>query len=400
MENEKMKILQMLQEGKITADEASKLLDSMSGKTFSGNGFSNNTNNNFSKDSYDNKNNYYSSSQQNNTDGRRQGIGLDDFTADLSKKFDALAKDWEPKLQKFTEIIVEKTTDIAEKISKSVEYSPKATTPPTSTGSTPYNERNFEIKVTAGYNELNFQALNGDINIKGYNGDKITAKVFCKPKKLNPPLELMKFGNKYTLNYDEADFDKVSIEAYVPEGLFNIISFQTINGRVDCSSLRTEYFKTDTTNSEVIIKDIYSDNIKIENGGGKLTISNVKAKNGQIENFNSDIISTNSDIENMKLFTSNGNILLNLSDFEQYLNYIWIVETNNGKLTLNMPSSPEIGYHVKAHTSLGSIKIGLVGLNYINSDLSNMEAKSINYETTRKKIKLSLETSNAPIVVN
>ncbi|MDR2899677.1 MAG: hypothetical protein LBU94_05135, partial [Clostridiales bacterium] len=46
--------------------------------------------------------------------------GFDDFASELGRKFNAFARDMEPKLQKFTETVVEKTANMADMISKSV----------------------------------------------------------------------------------------------------------------------------------------------------------------------------------------------------------------------------------------------------------------------------------------
>jgi hypothetical protein len=59
-----------------------------------------------------------------------------------------------------------------------------------------------------------------------------------------------------------------------------------------------------------------------------------------------------------------------------------------------------LGYHIKAHVSLGSIRLGLVNLNYLINNSSMTEAQTIGFDTCPKKVKCVLEASNAPLQIN
>jgi len=436
MPNEKLMILKMLQDGKISASEAEKLLEAASHEEpkssyyASGGNSSTGSPSSYSSSS-GNSNNYrssgsssdytpppsshsgYASNAHNRPqgEGSRSSSGSDSFANDLSKKFDAFARDIEPKLQKFSETVVEKTAGIADKISKSFDESfrpPPAprtphSPPPRSSASSSHQdgqEKRFELFVDSGYNELNIAGLNGDVLIHGYNGDKITATVYCKPKRINVPLSLMRLGNKYFLNYDDDDFDKVSIDAYVPESLFNVITINTINGLLDVSTLIADTITLNNSNGKTKLQSLDADFLKTECNNGRLNIEIVKAKNARIENFNGAIDVLDIDSANLKLTSVNGGIVINMSQFAAFDDYIWDVDSSNSKLTLNLPTYPDLGYYVKAHTSLGQIRIGLTNLNYIYNSSSHIEAKSINFDDCSKKVKLALETSNAQLQIN
>jgi len=443
MPNEKLMILKMLQDGKISASEAEKLLEAASHEEpkssyYASGGSSSSTSGSNSSagspsgysSSSGNSNNYrssgsssdyspppgghsgYASNAHNRPSGEapRSSSGSDSFANDLSKKFDAFTRDLEPKLQKFSETVVEKTAGIADKISKSLDESfrpPPAprtphSPPRSSSGSSHQDgqEKRFELFVTPGYNELNIAGLNGDVLIHGYNGDKITATVHCKPKRINVPLSLMRLGNKYFLNYDDDDFEKVSIDAYVPESLFNVITINTINGLLDVSTLIADTITLNNSNGKTKLQSLDTEFLKTECNNGRLNIEIVKAKNARIENFNGAIDALDIDSANLKLTSVNGGIVVNMSQYTAFDDYIWDVDSSNSKLTLNLPTYPDLGYYVKAHTSLGQIRIGLTNLNYIYNSSSHVEAKSINFDACSKKVKLALETSNAQLQIN
>lgn len=421
MENEKLKILKLLEEGRITADEAAKLLEAAGRSSY---GASPRPKEPAKPANYTMKDesSYKSAADSRAGNGPNPGSktystkGIDDFTSDLSKKFETFAKDMEPKIYKFTEAVAETTEKMADKLSKTF------ATPPAGTGTRAYStstaspsytsskqgtgaytnmtERSFEAFVTPGYNELNFSGLNGDVLIKGYNGDKISARIYYRSKKSGAPIEIMQLGNKYFLNYDEDAFDKVCIDAFVPESMFNNVVVNTINGQLSISTIESDYLMCSNSNGKTKLKDIKSDNIKVDCNNGELSIENVTGINGQIENFNGSVQSLGLDVQNLTLSAANGAIHMSVAYFNLFKEYMWAIETSNARMTLNLPSAPELGYHVKAHATFSNIKVGLTGLNYICNDPSFIEARSHLYDEATTRIKMSLETSNGPLSIN
>lgn len=90
MQNERMKVLQMLEDGVVTADEATKLLEALqsTGETRS----------QFQDFAHDMKR----------------------FAKEVTCKINELAKKAEPKVKEFTKTVVAKTADIADNISQSL----------------------------------------------------------------------------------------------------------------------------------------------------------------------------------------------------------------------------------------------------------------------------------------
>jgi hypothetical protein len=89
-----------------------------------------------------------------------------------------------------------------------------------------------------------------------------------------------------------------------------------------------------------------------------------------------------------------------VSNFSRYSQYDWTVETGNAKLNVNLPTSPNLGYHIKARAAMGEIRLGLTGLQYMVNDPANAEARSVHYDTAAAQMRLTVETSNAPLTIN
>jgi hypothetical protein len=416
MANEKMMILKMLEEGKITADDAAKLLASADTPQLGASGGSRMPPGHGAPGSGPRIPDFDNAPRSNNPAGTpppKVGSAVDD----MGKKFGAFVKEMEPKVKKMAGVVVEKTASAADSISKSLAshgekrggsdssgggtYFPQAPTPPKSPKSSAAGiEEMIEILVRQAGAELNLSGLNGQVLIKGYNGDKISAKIYTVARRAGAKAELAVLGNKYYLAYDENDFERVCIDAFVPESMFDNIRIATVNGDVRAATLTAHYLQIENMNGTTEIDDISAQSISAEGNNGNLRLANSAAHTATIENFNGGISISKIDIANLKATTFNGMVDMQIAGFAAYDHYNWQVETSNGKLSLVLPSYSTLGYHVKAHAALGDVKLGLVGMNYLRNDKSFIEAKSINYDGALKKVDMALATSNAPLVVN
>ena len=424
MASEKMMILNMLQEGKITADEAARLLSSVEDKD------SQNPPHTAGPHMGPKTGGVTPGRPQTGTaqspgretprtvrgaadsgpisnDGRRpvppRPSGSVDFD-ELGRKFAAFAKDLEPKIQKATEIVAEKTVTLADKLSKSFDSASLPRMPETGAKSTASpgagTERNIELLIADGYNELNLSGLNGNVHIKGYNGDKISARIHYKANRSSAAIDLMKLGGKYYLSYEEDDFQFVSIDAYVPAHKFKVINISGINGNMDLSGLSCDQLQISNSNGQTVLLDLTAESIKSESGNGRLTIGNITASTAVIEHFNGVVDAGEIDAEKLSLTNFNGSLSMSASAFNRFNEYLWNVETSNAKLTFNVPTLPGLGYHIKAHAALGNVRIGLTGLEFLINDPGLIEARTASFDSCGKKVRLALETSNAPLTVN
>ena len=406
--NEKMQILKMLEDGKISAEQAARLLEAANPGTVPAPDRKKPA---LDKQQYSQRTSEAprTETSYSNSNGRQKtasGSGsFDNFTDELGKKFEAFRKDFEPKLQKFTAAVAEKTATAADKISKTMSEAgqsgggaPKrAAAPGFSSGTT----KNIEMHVTSGDNELNLSAFCAPLMIKGYNGDKISVKLMYKAKVSGARIELVTLGSKYFLDYNADEFSMVAVDAFVPEYMFYSIKASVDNGELSLSSINAEYVDLYNSNCNVTASGITCKYLKIESGNSReMRLASVAAEKAIIENFNGNIVCDGVDVENLKLATFNGLITMNVAAFSKYSDYSWMVETANNRLQLNLPTAPGLGYHICASTTLGNVRLGLTGMNFLINTKNRTEAKSINYDSAAKKVNMSLETSNGDLILN
>jgi len=331
---------------------------------------------------------------------------------DISRKFESFARDMAPKAQKFMETLASKIDGAADRVSGAFSSDPRGGgyhQPHRPAGhSKPYTpsggvvEKNIEMAVEmGGYNELSLSGINGEIRIKGYNGDKITARLAYRAK--NPGaahIELVKLGGKYFLKYEPDDFHLVTIDAFVPERAFSVIKIEGINSLVDCASLAANEMRIVNANGGTRLAGLAANNLVAESSNGNFMVSNVTAEHASIENLNGPMDTDELDIANLKLSNYNSPLSMIMSKFARHNEYVWNVETGNAKLSINLPTLPDVGYHIKAHAAMSQIRLGLTGLQFLINEPSLVEARSVHFDSAAKRIKMAVETSNAPLVIN
>jgi len=324
---------------------------------------------------------------------------------ELGRKLGGFMRGMEPKLQKFAENFAEKTVSAADSISRTI-VAPQPVATPRGAGRTAPSvargevQKLFELRVDAPGAELSLSSLNGSVLVKGYNGDKISAKVFYVAKHGGASIELMQLGQKYYLNYDESEFDRVCIDVFLPERLFDNIRLSAVNGPLTVSTLRAANVKLETLNGPTEIAQLSADNLIVECNNGTLRLQDIVAGRASVENFNGAIHTANTDISQMKLSTFNGTVSMQMAGFRCFEDYAWEVDSSNGKLGLVLPSSAELGYDITATAALGVVKLGLIGLAFTRNDRTAAVARSTRFDTAAKRVRLNLATSNASLEVN
>jgi DUF4097 and DUF4098 domain-containing protein YvlB len=391
MENEKMMILKMLEEKKITAEEAARLLEVV-GKPGA-------------KPAPQKK----TETRQTNEQAKEQTKGkpeansansMEDFARDIQRKFEDFARRVEPAVKRVAEVVAEK----ADTFSKSIhtKTSPGADYAYFAKGSS--SEKRFDAKVEGSANQINIAGLNGDVSVRGYNGSSITGKIFHRPKasarESVREIDIIKLGNKYILNYRPEDFESVAVDLFIPEKLFDNVLIDNVNGKTSVSTIISKNVLIRGRNGNAAVSDITGDNIKIECNNSILTVSNISAREGVIENYNGSIKFINPKVKNLKVDAFNAAVELSMENFTSYDEYLWEFEAANGKIYMNLPVTRDAGYYVNARANLGRVDVSLMGLEFMTRKDSAVEARTIYYDALPVKVLLRLETSNAPITIN
>ncbi|MDR3091549.1 MAG: DUF4097 domain-containing protein [Clostridiales bacterium] len=385
MDNPKMEILKLLRDGKITAEEASERLGG---------------NENCGAASLSKRTDFPGNAQTGQTAQMPPAAPPRDYAGELSKKFENFTRGMEPKIYKLAESVAGGAERLSEKISRTIASSGASAAYPEKAPAG-FQEALFEYAVDAGaWSELSISSLRGGITVKGYNGDKISAGVRYRLKNPAAAIQLVKLGGKYYLDYDEDGFDFVEVSAFVPERAFKNVFVSAVNGDISVSGLSCEFFTVRGQSAPAQVSEVSAGNFTAEMADAPLKLRSVRADSARVENTNGSILAELLDVRALSATALNGAVSVLGADFNKFAEYLWDLSSSNGKLSLNLPTMPGLGYHIKGHATFGKISVGLSGVRLTRNEADYVELMSDGFDRAEKKARFSLEVSNAGITIN
>ena len=398
LNEERMMILKMLQDGRINSEEAAKLLEALDGgkKQTAGE----NTANRQQKQQA----NYY---DEVNKFRDRIHDWKNEFTKNVNEKdFDRMVDDFSAKAEKFGKNVASTTFGIVDKI---VDYVGSVV----DTGSFSifgnYNvvEKNFEAAVQEGM-DLDLEGINGQISVKKHLENKIIIKSKIRsPQSYTDDVILFSnSGNAVTLKLNKTEFISVSHEVFVPAIKFNKIRLETKNGKINVEDTLSQQFESITKNAMIDLMGVNSDNIFIDTKNAKVFANYIIGKTVNISTRNSIIDIKNIKTEKLSAITANGKIAVeNVQNIDGSADITLELKTKNGDIKANINDMENRAYKVQARTTNGGINLLIPELLYSNPGKSFSPDKAVDAQTSTynndapQRVNIYAETLNGYIEV-
>lgn len=372
MESERIKILKMLENKQITAEEASRLLAALQNKETMESSFYNSNNN----------------SNNNSSDSKKATSSID-------------FSDIKNKVAGFATSVYKKSV----KVLNNLEQDIRNTLKNTSNNNKTYNNSQDilkEFNYTITYNQnIRLAALNGEMQIKGYNGDKLTLRVKYTPLIANSNIEFNNYdNNNYVLNFKKECFKKISVEALVPNKNLDKLELDNIGSNCSVDGVKFESLSIISQNSNAIIENCTAKNIKLENNNkGKFILRNITADALNINNIDGFVKLKNLDIQNVTVDNINGEIEAINDYFNKYEDYKWKLETQNSNINVEI-NTDNVNYDIKAQTTLGSIELNKRNLSFAERSQYSVLASTENKNSSYKNMDIHLTTTNSKILLS
>lgn len=171
----------------------------------------------------------------------------------------------------------------------------------------------------------------------------------------------------------------VSIVAFVPKDFTYDVELESSNGAIEISGLTCFSVRAETSNGRVRLDDIRAREARLESSNGSVAVLG--------------------SVSDLFCETSNGSI--EVREFELKGENMCELETSNGAVRVELPDDPELGCSISAETGFGGINIELPGLVYEVNERSighnEVRAKTDGYEQRDNRVILKVETSNGKI---
>ncbi|HWR61714.1 MAG TPA: DUF4097 family beta strand repeat-containing protein [Clostridia bacterium] len=409
---EKMLILKMLQEGKINADEAVKLLDALE-KSGIGTEQAGSRRNDF-KDEFAAKLNDMKIDERLNKFGEKatriaetlgekagklaEQLGeninhekissnTEKFTEEFTKRMESLGQDIAESASKFSDIFASQLGTLFENSYEKYRYNSSYTYPVTEAFSLYLKTGNFSVSVAP--------SDSSDIKVNIYVSSNIPQLV------TDDFFKVIKESGCYRLTSEFPGRTRGRIELQLPKDV-DVLSVSTDNARCEVNGLEVHQLNCSTSNGRVIVTGSSAESLELLTDNERVILSGVSARIANIRTSNSKITIENCHLDNIDAKTSNAAITASVYRKGDSVSSGYSFNTTNGRLDIGLGVSEETEHQVNAHTTMGSIDISLPGLTYTmdKKDIgmeSVADIKSDSFDTASCKLIVRAVTTNAPV---
>lgn len=214
----------------------------------------------------------------------------------------------------------------------------------------------FQLQM-ADVNELYVHIVNGSVNIQPWEEEDI--RVECDIKAFNTEdmesaremflqnTQCQIEGNRFVFFTDKKML-KVSITLYVPNKMYTQYKIKLFNGPIRGEQLKVENLKAKTANGVISFKNIEGKNAEVETANGQIKLNQFSFEKVELETING-LIDVNGIAEKMDVQSFNGNLLLTISDTSIHTLY---AKTTTGNIDFKIPEQLMTNGEFKTH--LGS----------------------------------------------
>jgi len=271
-------------------------------------------------------------------------------------------------------------------------------------------------------NQLKLLGKNAKVEIKGYNGDRLRITCRFNPKRSDAQIIVNENNGSYEVLYDYNAMRSLAIYAEVPRVLIENIHGESKNGHVDLldikcrhahlltknSSIRIENAQCDeivarTRNAAIKAERLVAGHIDFETNNSKIDVEDTVAQTARLTTSNSKVATENCDIKQLFIKTSNAGIKMENIFNNRRSQGDWdterIVEayTTNGGVTIYVPRN--VAATLQASTSNGRVDCELP--NMLMSEISRnyISGKNADYDAAEKKAKINVSTTNSTIKI-
>lgn len=373
---EKILILKMLEEGKITSEEALKLLESL--------GKDNEERNYEEKNTPDSKLNDTINKFSKKAEKFAEKIG-----PDFISRVENVSTDFADAAVKFADKMVGffsngfSNADIYKTVSKNFSF--------------PINNpeklriilKTQNLAITANASDTSEVSLNMKLNLL----DEIT----------DVDKHITALAEDDIINIETNFPSKVwgKLEIRVPKNM-EIFQIESSNSKCSIEDLKAKSLYCNTSNGKIEFLNCSCQTLQAKTNNGKIIMSHSQATCATLDTSNGGIEMENSCFDKLKSYTSNGNIYLSHFYSINPGEAVYDLQTTNGKIKITLDKDSNIAYKINADTTLGNINISDLEPSYIiDRNNSNMKASasvvSGFYNNAENKMFIEAATTNASI---
>lgn len=393
---EKLLILKMLEDKKISSEEAAKLLAALE-----------------QEPKQENTDNYRKNQKQNGFADEaakvrdRVNQWKKEFKNNYNQAdFDNMIDDFAGKAEKIGKNVATTTFGIVDKV---IDYvgSFVDTNSFNIFGNLQTVQKNFEVIPAEGAT-IDISGANGSVTIKKHLDPRVL--IISRIKSSAPNGEgIVSFvddPSAISIKAVSAAINvSVSHEIFIPESKFKSIKIENSNGKIYVEDSLSEELTATTKNAHIEFMGVNSDKISANTKNGRVQMNYIIGNKLDINTSNAVIDIKHIKAQDINAVTINGRIVIeNAQNIDENTDMNMFLKTTNGGIKVNMNDIDGRVYKVKAHASNGTINLLIPEIVYHNVNRkgvtgSFVEAESKDFEAGLNKVNITGETMNGQIEI-
>ena len=271
-------------------------------------------------------------------------------------------------------------------------------------------------------NQLKLLGKNSSVQIVGYDGDRL--RITCKYIAKRPDAQVVvnEDSGSYEVLYDYNAMRSMQIYAEVPRVFIENIHGESKNSSVTLSgircrhahlltknsSIRVEHVDCEeitarTRNSAIKAEELAANSIDFETSNSKISLEDTMAHTARLTTTNSKVATENCDIKQLFIKTSNAGIKMENIFAAAAKQGDWdserVIEahTTNGGVSIYIPR--DVAAMVNASTSHGRVDCNLPNMLLTETSKNYFSGKNANYDSGAKKVKVNISTTNSTVKI-
>ncbi|MEH7225316.1 DUF4097 domain-containing protein [Bacillus sp. JJ1566] len=188
---------------------------------------------------------------------------------------------------------------------------------------------------------------------------------------------------------------KVHAKIYVPQENYESIKARMFNGPISGENLRVKEFRAKTANGAITIANFDTDSVEVETANGHINATQITSKDFEAETINGTVTATGL-FEKVDLQSFNGNITC---DLQGDICHTAFVKTTTGGIDMFIAGDYQVDGELKSN--LGSFKSELPMMSVIE-EKNEVVQKSLRFKANEEKVQklhLFAETKTGSITI-
>ncbi len=253
-------------------------------------------------------------------------------------------------------------------------------------------------------NEIDLDVANGSVKLVPWNEDDVRVECNAKVYRVDTQDEARKAflhdvlfsieRNRLIFSVQKKQM-KVNAVLYIPQTDYEKIKVRMFNGPISGENLQVNEFKAKTANGSIDVKNISSVELELETANGHIKAEGCSGQELEAETINGTL-SVNGKFGKVDLQSFNGNIICALQDGEPHTAHM---KTTTGNIDLFVPTHVSIDGELK--TNLGSFKCEMPNIEIVE-EKSEVVQKSLRFQSNKQSenvLHVFAETKTGSVIV-